>query len=246
MHSRLSLLCALALPLSLSGCKSFDFINMKAKDTYSVTIHSQGSVNDSPRSIFPMPLPGRAERVIFKIVPEFSHSNVSAVTPFPANNGNGNGIMMKLDFRGAEALEIATRTMHGQVLLAMVNGQPVDFLTIDRPVADGIYTIWEGVSDEVVAQMQKKLPPIKRLKSMSGAQDMLPTTKGEKRRSVKAANDLEKLKGDITNPTDPSAVQAPRSLANPDGGNGLPRPGSGATVPINGSMHDRSLPLINR
>ncbi len=158
---------------------------MSRKPKFTISFHSQGEANESPRSIFKYAVPGSNQAMIFRKVAEFSHNEVAAFHSFPAPNGNGNGVTLRLDFRGTNALELLTRTRQGQVILALVNGQPVDYLTIDKPVGDGLVTIWEGVPDSVVAEMKKKYPPIDRLQSVSaGDKNMLPTTRSEKRQMM--------------------------------------------------------------
>jgi len=84
------------------------------------------------------------------------------------------------------------RTRQGEIILALVNGQPVDYLTIDKPVGDGLVTIWEGVPDSVVAEMKKKYPPIDKLQSVSaGDKNMLPTTRSEKRQMLEKVKEQE-------------------------------------------------------
>lgn len=159
-------------------------IGMSKKQEYSITFHSQASDMELPKTTFPFQLEGRPVKM--QIVPEFSQQNIAAFHPFPSENGNGNGIAIQLDFRGKAALEMVTRTKRGEFLLAMVNGQPVDYLSIDQPVLDGIITIWSGVPDTVIAAMDKKFPRIRTgaAPSMTDRMEMLPTTKKEKKRAL--------------------------------------------------------------
>ncbi len=183
------LLSCLAL-FSLASCA-----NLNKKPKFTLTFHTQGTDMDSPRSVFPYPLPGEGgRRVIMKWMPEFSQENISAYQPFKADNGNGHGAMFKLDFRGANALNMVSSTQHGQIILTLLNGKPIGHLVLDRPSGDGIITVWEGIPDSVLAFMAKKYPPIKGLKSVSsGHPDMLPTTDAEKKRAVDNANAQKKL-----------------------------------------------------
>ncbi|MEY4484748.1 MAG: hypothetical protein RL693_2200 [Verrucomicrobiota bacterium] len=159
-------------------------LGMSKKVEYSITFHSQASDMELPKSTFPFELEGK--RVLLHIVPEFSQQNIAAFYPFPSETGNGNGVALQLDFRGKASLEMVTRTKRGEFLLALVNGQPVDYVAIDQPVLDGIITIWSGVPDTVIAAMDKKFPRIKTAgaPSMSDKMDMLPTTKKEKKKSL--------------------------------------------------------------
>lgn len=45
------------LPLLLASCDGFNL--GEKKDKFSITVHSQGTRDESPRSIFKMPIPGR-------------------------------------------------------------------------------------------------------------------------------------------------------------------------------------------
>ncbi len=248
-----SLASALLLSCCLTACKNFDFNEWRKKEKFPITVHAQGTDMDSPRSIFRMPIPGKAKPMVFNLVPEFSSQNVAAVHVFPASNGNGNGISLKLDFRGAEALHMATRTRPGEVLLTMVGGHPVDYVTVDRPVTDGIFTIWEGLPDEVVEDFKKRFPPISKLKSMSGGQEMLPTTRGEKRRAKEEADAAARKEAREARDREagapgaiqaPAAPQAPAPLPAAPQGNGLPPIGSNPRVPVGGNRQDQPLPAI--
>lgn len=177
------LLLALLTPLLLGFSRKAEF---------TITFHAIASEMDPPKTMFPFDLNGK--RVFFKVVPEISQQNIVSFYSFPAEGGRGNGLTLQLDFRGRESLGIITRTRHDEYLLAMVNATPVDFVILDQPVADGIITIWQGVPDEVIKAMDKKYPHFKKggTSSMSKDTDMLPTTKGEKKRNLKATQQAER------------------------------------------------------
>lgn len=131
-------------------------------------------------------------KVILARSPEFSHSNIAAYHSFPADNGNGNGVALKLDFKGTQALELVTRMGQGKILRSIVNGLGVDDVIIDRPVTDGIFIIWKGVPDEVIAEMAKKYPTITGMKSASVNFDMTPSTKDEKKKAFRLFKESER------------------------------------------------------
>ena len=216
---------------------------MSSKPKFTISFHVQGTDMDSPRSIFRYAIPGRAHPLVFKRVPEITHSNIAAFHAFPTPNGNGQGVALRLDFRGTGALELVTRIRRGEVLLAMVNGTPVDYVTIDKPVADGLITIWEGVPDTVVAELKKKYPPISELRSMSSGQEMLPTTKSEKKRAMQEAEDRRKqaAQKEKADAAKPATTQPP-----PVGDNGLPSGPLTDRIPIEGGLNQQGLPLIKR
>ena len=182
------LLCCIAVLLSLTSCA-----NLNKKPKFLLTFHTQGTEMDSPRSVFPYVLPGENRKVIMKWIPEFTHDNVSAFQPFKADDGKTNGATFKLDFRGTNALSMVSRTQQGQIIMTLLNGKPIGYLTLDKPSGDGLITVWDGITDAVLKEMSKKYPPIKGLQSVSNAHpDMLPTTNAEKKRAVDYANAVKK------------------------------------------------------
>ena len=142
--SRFLLLLLPLITLVFTSCQT-------DKPTFTLSVHSEISEMESPRSIMPDLIGNPPRKVILARSPEFSHSNIAAYHSFPADNGNGNGVALKLDFKGTQALELVTRMRQGEILRSIVNGRGVDYVVIDRPITDGIFTIWEGVGDEVGA-----------------------------------------------------------------------------------------------
>lgn len=217
---------------------------MSGKPKFTLSFHAQGSDMESPRTIFRYAIPGHAHPLVFKRVPEISNSNIAAYHDFPTSNGNGRGLALRLDFRGTNALEMVTRNRRGEVLLAMINGTPVDYLTIDKPVSDGIITIWEGVPETVIAEIKKKYPPIKELRSMSSGQEMLPTTKSEKKRALEEAE--QRMKEEARKAKEEARKPAGPAEPVPTGDNGLPRGPLSDRLPVEGQVDQQgiALPLI--
>jgi hypothetical protein len=175
----------LTLLLTLLAFAPLNFA-MTPKAKFTISFHAQGDEMSSPRTIFRLSIPGYPDPVVFEKVPQFSQMQIAAFHSFPAEDGETLGLTLKLDFRGKNALDVLSRTRTGQLLVAMINGQPVDYVMVDSPISDGVITIWRGVTQPVIDELAKKYPTINKLPSMStGHDDMLPTTKGEKRRSMK-------------------------------------------------------------
>jgi hypothetical protein len=167
-------------------------MGMSKKAKFTITIHAEAEEMDVPKTMFPVNIGN--QRKMFKLLPEISQENVVAFHPFPSDTGNGNGVVLQLEVRGRGALEIATRTREGEYLIAMVNGKPVDFSQITRPVSDGMITIWQGFSDEVIAEMDKK---IRRIKpggppTMSDNMEMVPSTGRERKKAKKDEEKAQK------------------------------------------------------
>ncbi|MDB6139357.1 MAG: hypothetical protein JWO94_2429 [Verrucomicrobiaceae bacterium] len=238
------LFCFLAagMAVGLAGCGALEPLNKKPK--FTVSFHAQAGEAESPRSIFRFPVPGHQGPMVFKRVPEFTQENVSAFYSFPATNGNGYGVTLRLDFRGTNALDLMTRTHTGEVVLAVVNGVPVDYPSIDRPVSDGVVTIWEGITEPVLKLMKAKWPPINKLKSMSSGQEMLPTTRAEKRRSQAAIEaqmkaEDQKARTDAAKPRSAADPQAPQTST-------LPAGTPTSQIPLEVNSQDQPLPQIKR
>jgi hypothetical protein len=187
MKSPLYVVFAATLCFALSSC---DTMQSFGKPKYQISVHVQGANTDMPRDIIELPYQG--QKFLFKKVPEFSQRAIAAFESFPSEDGAGNGVVLKLDAHGRNQLETATRTHQGELLLSIVNGIPVDIIQIDRPIADGKYVIWRGVSDETVTEMGKKLAHISAMKSSSKYLDMLPSTEKEKKDARKAELDEKK------------------------------------------------------
>ena len=241
------LFCSLALSfaIGLTNCGSFESLNKKPK--FTLSFHPQAGDAESPRSVFHYQIPGHPEALTFKRVPEITQENVSAFHSFPASNGNGYGVALRLDLRGTNALELMTRTRMGEVVLALVDGKPVDYLTIDRPVADGMLTIWEGVPEPMLKLMAEKWPPINQLKSMSNAQEMLPTTRAEKRRAQAAAEAQTKAaekarKEEAAKPKTPAEPQTPQAPQK----EGLPAAPTTKQIPLEGAPPTQPQSLLKQ
>ena len=233
----LSCLFALCMAAGLSSCGQFESLNKKPK--FLVSVHAQGAGTESPRSIFRYPLPGHDGETFFRRVPEITQENVAAFQSFPASNGNGFGVTLRLDFRGTNSLDLLTRTHTGEVILAVVNGKPADYLTIDRPVSDGVLTIWEGVPEDVVKLMAAKWPPINKLKSVSTGQEMVPSTRAEKRRSLEAAEAERKAKDIEAKSKASKPAGAPPSKKDT-----LPASPTTKQIPLEGNNQEQPLQLI--
>jgi len=203
---RIPLFTLALFALASSSCES------GKKDKFTLSVHAESSEMESPRSIMPDLVGNPPRKVILSRSPEFSQNNIAAYHAFPADNGNGNGVALKLDFKGTQALELVTRMRQGELLRTLLNGRGVDYVVIDRPITDGIFTIWEGVTDEVVEEMRKKYPPISGLRSSSDNLDMTPTTKTEKKKSFlffKESERESKTESKKSKKEEAAAIQAP-------------------------------------
>lgn len=177
------------LAVMMTSCANF------GQPKFRISVHTEGAEEDNPREVIPLALGGR--KFLFKRVPEFSQRQITAFESFPADDGQGNGLLLQLDVAGRNALEYATRIRQGELMLTVVNGVPVDVVQTDKPVADGRFTIWRGVSDETIAEMDKKLPRLSQMRSSSPYMDMLASTDDEKKTMRERAEAEEKMLKDL-------------------------------------------------
>ncbi len=175
----------LALPALLASC------DILRENKMLITAHVQTDEMEHKSELMPVTISG--QQIIFKKIPEFSQRSISGFEPFPAENETGfYGVVLQLDTKGRTALELASRQSHGMSMLTIVNGLPVDLIELDKPVTDGRFIIWRGLSRQTIDEMDKFYPRIKYMKSSSRwMEDMLPSTSTEKMNSRRDAKALE-------------------------------------------------------
>lgn len=155
-----------------------------------ITTHVQTAQLEHPSEIMRLPIGG--QEMTFKKSPEFSQRSISAFEPFEAENNDGYGVVLQLDTKGRNALDLASREYHGMVFLTLIHGMPIDMVEIDKPITDGRFIIWRGLSKQTIDEMDKFYPRIKYMKSSSRwMDDMMPSTSKEKLNSRREAKALE-------------------------------------------------------
>ena len=177
-----------------------------------ITAHVQTDEIEHPSEVMKLPIGG--QEIKFRKIPEFSQRSISGFEPFPTDDleKDGYGVLLQLDTKGRTALDLATRTYRGMVILTMVNAVPIDMIEIDKPITDGRFTIWRGLPKKTIDEMDKFYPRIKYMNPKSSSRmmdDMLPSTSLEKinsRRDAKAAEaadkaaELDKARGVVRKP----------------------------------------------
>lgn len=203
------------------------------KPKFTISFHAQADEMDPKKMMFPMQMGDR--QVLFKLIPEVSQQNVVAFHPFTADTGD-KGVALQFDFRGRGAVEQLTRTHKGEYLLAMVNGKPVDYVVIDRVIENGLLTVWRGVPDETIKQMEKKYPHINPggAPTMSQNMEMMPTTKTEKKKALLQAKEATRAAEKARKAGKPETPAIPR----------LDPPGAPVTnsIPLEGGTANPAAP----
>ncbi|MGV3659590.1 MAG: hypothetical protein ACO1TE_05380 [Prosthecobacter sp.] len=184
MISLLRALSSVACCGLLASCDTFK------ENKVFITCHVQTNAIEHPSEIMRLPIGG--QQMTFKKVPEFSQRAIAGFEPFPAEDGQGNGVLLQLDAKGTNYLEAASRLHQGMIILTMVNAVPVDMVELDQPVTDGRFTIWRGLSDETIKEMDRFYPRLKGMKSSSRWMNMLPSTDTEKFKARRDAIEAKK------------------------------------------------------
>ena len=96
----------------------------------------------------------------FRKIPEVSSKDIVAFSPFPADDKQTYGLVFQLNTQASRRLRTATNRHQGKHLLALVNGQAMGIVYIDKPVTDGILVIWSGVKLENIKLYDKIAPRI--------------------------------------------------------------------------------------
>jgi hypothetical protein len=120
--------------------------------------HMETDPGENPKMVFTQFVSGQ-ERV-FRRVPEISTNDVQSFNPFPSQDGEGFGVLLKLKPGPSNRLAGVTAANTGKWVIARVNGRIVDGVRIDRQITDGEIVIWKGISQAEIAGMDKKLPRI--------------------------------------------------------------------------------------
>lgn len=124
----------------------------------SISFHIEGSAAEAPK--FAREIKTLAGKKFFRKVPEVSTKDIVAFSPFPADDNLTYGIVFKLNQHGTKRLLEATLMNRGKLLLALVNGQPLGVVRIDKPVKDGMLVIWGGIKQQEINLYDKVAPRI--------------------------------------------------------------------------------------
>lgn len=121
-----------------------------------VSFHLQGSQADGPKISAPQEVAG--SQIFFRLSPEITHKDVDSFRPFPADDGVSFGLVFKLDATATRRLAAITNANQGSLLMARLNGRPIDVVEIDSTVQDGFIVIWQGVTTTEVAIADSMMP----------------------------------------------------------------------------------------
>lgn len=191
MHKFPRIVITLALSSLLASC---EVLQPLRQNKLLITAHVQTDQIEHRSSVMNVPIGD--QQIKYRKIPEFSQRSISGFEPFPTDDiaKDGYGVLLQLDTKGRNALDLATRENRGMTILTMVQGTPVDMVEIDQPISDGRFTIWRGLTKKTIDEMDKFYPRLKYMNSNSTSRwmdDMLPSTSKEKLNSRRDAKALE-------------------------------------------------------
>ena len=80
-------------------------------------------------------------------IPSISERDIASFYPYQAPDGSY-GVVFQLDRHGELNLETLSASKRGTLLVAIVNGKVVNYLTIDKTITDGIIYLPSGLALE--------------------------------------------------------------------------------------------------
>jgi hypothetical protein len=132
--------------------------NGKKTPPASISFHVEGSAMEGPK--FVRKVKTVAGERYFRKVPEISTHDIVAFSPFPADDQTTYGVLFKLNKRASQRLNASTNLNRGKLLLALVNGQAIGVVRIDKPVTDGMLVIWSGIKENEIKLYDQVAPRI--------------------------------------------------------------------------------------
>ncbi len=128
----------------------------KKENKASVTFHLETEATDNPKMIFPQGVGDQTR--YFRRMPEIGIKDIVSFSPFPADTGEGFGIVFKLKSNAVNRFAAVTAANQDRWLISQLNGRAVDGVIIDKQVNDGFIVIWKGVTLADVKILDEEIP----------------------------------------------------------------------------------------
>ncbi|MFM7181533.1 MAG: hypothetical protein ACKO2G_08730 [Verrucomicrobiales bacterium] len=124
------------------------------KQKHTFAFHEEGAAADGPNKVFPYSVAGQEK--FFRMTPTISHVDFEGFVPFRAEGG-GFGAAFVLGRHGKLKLEQISTGRQGSSIVASVDMKPVDVMTVDKPIKDGVIVLWKGLGPEHIQYLEKEL-----------------------------------------------------------------------------------------
>ncbi len=116
----------------------------KKEGKATVSFHIETAASDNPKMILPQEIGGKQR--FFKRSPEVGSKDIESFSPFPAESGDGYGIVFKVKPAVVGRLAAVTNISQGSWMIAQLNGRVVDGVIVDKQIGDGRLVVWSGVT----------------------------------------------------------------------------------------------------
>lgn len=132
------------------------FAGGKKENKVSVTFHLEADATDNPKMTFTQMANG--QKRFFNRLPEISTKDIVAFSPFPADVGEGYGVVFRVKGNVANRLAALTNANVGRFVISQINGRVMDGFLIDKQIDDGCVVIWKGVTLADVTLLDAEIP----------------------------------------------------------------------------------------
>lgn len=153
MNSRLAALFLLPASLLLMG-------SGKQTQSYLITVHMESTADEVPKFATPVKLGAEMRQYYFKRVPELTDNDIVYFYPFISQDGATYGAGFKLSSKATQSLKATTLTHQGKLLGIRVDNAPYTAVMIDRPIDDGVFVVWQGLTKSHLKAFEKKFPHV--------------------------------------------------------------------------------------
>lgn len=143
----------IAIALLLFTCLIFTDASYAGgqKPKIMVRFHTEiGGSGSSKGNAIPLNLVNPSQQIWVNRLPEVSENDLAAVTQLPDGT-----TLIQLNTNGTRALEAATSTKQGKILVIIVNGRVVYAPQVDMVLRDGRVIVPGGITKEEVETMKR-------------------------------------------------------------------------------------------
>jgi hypothetical protein len=123
-----------------------------------ISFHLEAEPAANPKQTFEQLTAGKLR--YFRRTPILSTSDITAYSPFPADDGASYGAVCQLSRGATNRLAGISAASTGSWIATMVNGRVVDAVLVDQKVDDGFIVIWKGIALSEVKAFDKVRPRI--------------------------------------------------------------------------------------
>ena len=130
----------------------------KKSKPITVSFHLEAAQEDGHKFSIPVKLGSQRRQYFFMRTPEFTEKDVAYYYPFMSKNGTTFGIGFKLTARASEKLKGLALNHQDKLLGIRIGTTHYSAVIIDRPDTAGVITVWEGLTQDHLKQVDKVIP----------------------------------------------------------------------------------------